>query len=120
MSLLTQYVWYIVAAIVISLLALLGVQTVRLKLANAEVVSAQATLQVKDAQLQAQLAAVRQLAQQGEEWSAKVRSAQKEAADARRKRTSESNSWSSEQVPIDCVKSSVWATDKAKQLSAQW
>lgn len=114
-----QYVWYIVGAVIVVLLVLLGVQTVRLKVAISNEKAAKAEVVAKEAQLQAQLAAVRQLAQTGEELAARITDAQKQAEEERRRRDRDRTKWQGK-APQECVDGSKWLAEQTKELLEDW
>ena len=115
-----QYVLYILGAVIVALLISLGVQTVRLNMAIAAEKVAKAELEKKDAQLQAQLAAVKQLAKQGEELPNRVEFYKSKAAKMAAASTIEIDKIRKEKVPIQCLEAVKWASQKASSLAASY
>lgn len=117
---LQQYVLYILGAVIVLLLILCGVQTVRLSMAKAEKATATAISEKKDAQLQSQVAVVRQLAQSGEELTAYITEVHAQAAVDKQRLRNELDNIKKQKAPLDCQGASEWAKEKAAALSGRW
>lgn len=120
MASIQQYIYYILGAVIVLLLIFCSVQTVRLKVAEAQRETAIATAAVKEAQLQSQLAVVRQLAANGEELTARITESQTTAAREKQKLRDELETWKKIRAPIDCEGAAEWAKQRAETLSGRW
>lgn len=115
-----QYLFYLLAIVIVVLGIALGVQTFRLSETKKDLIMSQQETAIEKGKVATMAATMRQLATVGDELQDKYNQAQQSAQDVIRKHKATAESLAKAPVPAACSDALRWARDTAKGIEEGW